>query len=196
MTDETPTRATLATLPEDRIAQLATAPHTTVYRYTNDAPEGTMTYREQADALRDLCASFDALCVRQPGASVEALRQTVLRSAPALRTFQRLYPMLFAAVTVRATSQEALLALEKYRKTAMAFIATNLEGRGSASDREAQAMTLAARIAMRDTRPEDLQGGLATRLDETAGVPGGASAAAALTPLSVTSFGGTVVHQG
>jgi hypothetical protein len=187
--------AKLETLPEDRIAKLATAPNTTVYKYTHDTPEITLSSAEQARCLRSVCVEFDELCRKSPKASVECLRETLLRQFPHLRRFQQAYPALFATTTFRADTPQKRAVLTKFRKTGMAFIVSKVDGEASAkpfNETEAAAMTLAARLSMRDARPEDIADegrGLVARLNPDA------PTSAALTPLDFDSFGGTVVNQ-
>lgn len=190
-----PAAPKLETLAEDRIAKLANVPNTTVYKYTHDVAEVTMTPLEQKECLRELCSQFDALCRRDKVASKEKLRQDVLRNSPTLRQFQKAYPALFAKCTERASNDRLREELTKYRKTAMAYIMTKVDGDAKAlpfKEQEARAMTLSARLAMRERRPEDVaaqeQGLLAQLAPDN-------PAAAVLTPLDFDSFGGTVVHQ-
>jgi hypothetical protein len=187
--------AKIETLPEDRIARLAGNPNTTVYKYTHDTPEITLPSEEQAKCLRQVCIEFDALCRKSPRASVECLRETLLRQSPHLRRFQQAYPALFAMTTFRADTPQKVEILTKFRKTSMAFIVSKVEDEAkgkSFNETEAQAMTLAARLSMREARPEDLaeEGrGLVARM-----APDGPTTSA-LSPLDFNSFGGNVVNQ-
>jgi len=187
--------AKIETLPEDRIAKLAANPNTTVYKYTHDTPDITLSSTEQAQSLRQVCMDFDELCRKSPRASVECLRETLLRHSPHLRRFQQAYPALFAVTTFRADTPQKLAILTKFRKTSMAFIVSKVEDEAKGkpfTETEAQAMTLAARLSMREARPEDAaeEGrGLVARM-----APEG-PASAALTPLDFNSFGGNVVNQ-
>lgn len=178
-------------MPEDRVAKLAGKDGVTVYKHTHDKPEGTMAAKDQVMAYRDLCKNFDAGCRRLPLASNEALREMIMDDMPILRTFQRLYPMTFATSTIRVINAESELELEKARKLFMAFLVERWQGEGSEAEKEARAMTIATRVAMRPTTEADRKGPLTTRLDdhpEAASLP-------TLTPLDIKTFGGQVIHQ-
>jgi hypothetical protein len=184
-------KATLKAMPEDRVAKLAGKDGVTVYKYVHDTPEGTMEPAGKIVALRETCVRFDQGCREHPRASNEALRERVLNSSADIRTFQRLYPKTFASCTIRVTTEEVGLELEKARKLYMLFLTEQLTGKGTQEEISARAMTMATRLAMRPTTDADRAGPFTTRLDdhpEAAGLP-------PLEPLDVSSFGGTVIHQ-
>lgn len=185
--------AKLQTLRQDKVRAMAGQEGVSVFEYVHDEPEGVMSGKEQARALRDVCATFDAGCKAEPLASDEALRQRILQSAAHLRKFQRLYPRAFASVTVRVQGDPvATRKLEEHRKMTMLFMVERWKGKGSEEEKAARAMNIAARVSMRPTRPEDVQeGSIATRLDEVEG----AHSLPPMEPLSIDSFGGVVVNQ-
>lgn len=184
--------AKVQAVPEDRISALADQPGVTVYKYVHDAPAGVMGVEDQIGALREVCAAFDAGCRADRTATNECLREMVMQASPRARRFQQCYPRTFACVTVRAVNPHTHDLLEKHRKVNMMFLCEKWKGEGSDADKSARAMAVAARVAMRDTRPEDLKSTTTAKLD------GGAAAAAGLpplTPLDVKSFGGQVINQ-
>ena len=180
-------------MPVDKVAALAGKKGVTVYNYTHDAPMGTMDPATQIQAFRDICAAFDAGCRESATASNEALREQVLDGKPVHRTFQRLFPKVFADCTVRAVSPTVHKDLEKARKLYMVFLLELLQGTGTAEDKAARAMTIATRACMRETTEEDRAGPFTTRLEDLPDVPAGALPA--LTPLDVATFGGVVINQ-
>ncbi len=184
-------KATLKVMPEDRVAALAGKKGVTVYKYTHDAPEGHMEPAQQVHCYREICAGFDAGCRASKTASNEALREQVLEGHPDFRQFQRLYPKIFAASTVRAVNSAVEFELEKARKLYMLYMVERWTGKGNEEDKAARAMTFATRMSLRDTTEADRQGPLATRLDD---LPQAADLPK-LTPLDVSTFGGKVINQ-
>ena len=173
------------------MAALAGTEGVTVYQYTHDTPDVVMDPETQAHCLRHISEAFDSACRADRTASAEAMRETVLTLYPILRTFQQAHPKTFASITVRATTPEVRLVLEKARKMAMLGAVERWKGEGSEQDKSARVMNIAARVSMRPTREDDFQGGLSTRLDDMEG----ADKLPRLQPLDIESFGGEVIHQ-
>lgn len=165
----------------DKLKELASDSKNVVYEYTHDAPEGIMSPEEQAGILRDLVATFDYVCRKNRDASDEQVREQIMTSSNKFRTFQRLYPMVFANITVRALDADMRDRLDKVRKLSMLFVMERWKGDGDEEEKHARAMHTAMRVSMRDTRPEDL---------EHAGV-----ADVSMTPMSISEFGESTVKQ-
>jgi hypothetical protein len=181
----------LQMMPEDKVAQLAGKEGVEVYKYTYDAPEGHMDPEQRVLVYQEICKLFDAGCRARAGASNEAIREAVLQTNDVYRTFQKLFPKVFAASTVRAVTPKVEKELEKARKLFMVYLVELWQGEGTQEEKAARAMTIATRACMRDTTEEDLKGPLSTRLEdhpEAASIP-------KLTPLDIHSVGGPAVHQ-
>ena len=182
------TKATLQSLPQDKVAALAGQQGVTVYQYTHDTPAVVMDGETQAHCIRHVCEAFDAGCQANTTAGNEAIRETLMGVYPLLRVFQQAHPKTFASITVRVTSPEVRLRLEKARKLAMLGAVERWKGEGTEEERAARMMNIAARVSLRPTRPEDMEGGLSTQLDNVPGAP-------TLEPLGIDTFGGEVIHQ-
>ena len=165
-----------------KLEQLANDSANVVYEYSHDTPEGFMEPEDQATVLRDLVATFDYFCRGNRDACDEHVREQVMTANKKFRTFQRLYPMVFANITVRALDAQMTDRLDKVRKLSMLFVMERWKGDGDEEQKHARAMHTAMRISMRDTKPEDL---------EHAGV-----ADVSMTPMSASEFGESTVKQG
>lgn len=179
------------TVTQNRLRDIANKPNHTVYEYTYDTPETTLEPQQQIALFRGIVSAFDGLCQRHKDLCDEALRERLLASSDGARLFQRLYPYLFAACTVRALDDDMLLRLDKTRKANMASLLERWKGDGDEDMKAARAMSTAMRLSMRPTRAEDLENSV--RLDqqlEEARAP-----AAALTPLDPAELGPSTVRQ-
>ena len=184
-------KTTLQTLPQDKVAALAGKEGVTVYQYTHDKPDVVMDGETQTHCIRLICEAFDAACRANRTASNEAMREAVMATNPLLRVYQQQHARSFAAMTVRVTSPQVHATLEKVRKMAMLGAVERWKGEGTDEEKAARFMNVAARVSLRPTRPEDLEGGLSTRLDDVPELQG----APRLEPLGIHTFGGDVIHQ-
>jgi hypothetical protein len=185
-------KTTLQTLPQDKVAALAGKEGVTVYQYTHDKPDVVMDGETQTHCIRLICEAFDAACRANRTASNEAMREAVMATNPLLRVYQQQHARSFAAMTVRVkTGSPVHATLEKVRKMAMLGAVERWKGEGTDEEKAARFMNVAARVSLRPTRPEDLEGGLSTRLDDVPELQG----APRLEPLGIHTFGGDVIHQ-
>lgn len=152
----------------DRIAKLANTPGNAVYAYTYDEPVERMDAEEQAIVIRQIVCAFDAGTVAYPHACDEALRERILSSGPRVRAFQRLHPRVFAEITVRVHTDEAVKVLDSKRKMAGYMIMERARGKGSEEDKAGRIMTKSLQMALKEK-------------DEGAGADADADAAAAAT---------------
>lgn len=136
---------------KDRIAELANKPGNTVYAYTYDTPVERMAPDEQAVVIRQIVLAFDAGTVAFPDASEEALRERVLSFGPRIRAFQLLYPRVFAEITTRVHTAEAVEALDKKRKMAGYMILERACGGGSEEEQAGRVMTKGLQMSLKDS---------------------------------------------
>ena len=167
-----------------RLQGLADDASNVVYEYTHDEPAGVMTPEAQATSLRDIVASFDFLCRKDPDGCDEKLRDQVLTGNRQLRMFQQLYPMVFASITVRAKTPEMVLRLDKVRKLSMMFIMERWKGDGDEETKHARAMHTAMRLSMREASASDRSAPGSVINDEIK-----------MTPMSASEFGECTVKQ-
>jgi len=178
------------TLTEDKLQELAKDSSNRVLRYTYDKPAAIMPPDKQALLYRGIAAAFDAACMMYPDLSDDALREKVLASRPEVRTFQHLYPKVFACSTVRCRTPAAVARLDSVRKGTMMGIVERLKGDGTAEDQKARALEAALRLSLRPATQEELRAAGTTQVDP-ASLPRGA-----LEPLSPAAFGECTVRQG
>lgn len=165
----------------DRLKELAKDRRNVVYEFTHDQPEAFLSPERQATLLRDIIFGFDKACRDFKDWSVEHLREHVLSRHPETRVFQRLYPLVFASVTVRATTPDMVSRLDKVRKLSMLFIMERWKGEGDEGEKHARAMYTAMRVSMRERRATDVG----------AEAPEGV----AMTPMDASEMGECTVHQ-
>ena len=172
-----------------RLQILAEDPKNVVYEYKHDSPAGVMAPEKQATAIRDIVASFDYLCRKQPMAGDEHMRDQLMTGNPHLRWFQQLYPRVFASVTLRATTPDAKARLDKVRKLSMMFVMERWKGEGDEETRHARAMHTAMRLSMREATPSDLLAPGSTVVSEED------EKALNMAPMSASEFGECTVNQ-
>ena len=171
-----------------RLESLAQDPLNLVYTYEYDKADTKLTPTEQIGLYRVVCTEFDHLCVLQPKATNEAMREQVMRLAPRLRLFQALYPKVFAMSTIRARTPVEDTRLDKTRKVVMLGLLEQRKGKDTEEDRKARTLEAAMRLCVRDATPEEMASTSATHADPSA-LP------AALTRLDPSELGGSTVHQ-
>lgn len=184
-------QARTETVAGDRLRELANRPDHTVYEYTYEEPEAVMMPEEQIAVFRAIVAGFDGVCQVYPGACDEELRERVLGNNERVRLFQRIYPKVFAFSTVRVLDPEMEERLDKTRKGNMAMLIERAMGEGDEDMKAAKAMQMSMRLAMRSTKPEDLEGSVS--LDAAAQEAGVATDA--MRPLNRFELGPSTVRQ-
>ncbi len=183
-------QASTGTYNETKLRELADNPTNVVYHHVYDTPAEILPPQEQIEVFRAMIAAFDGAAIAFPGACDEALRERVLRN-DRVRRFQRLYPSVFASCTYRALTPDMEAELDKYRKGAMVCLTERLAGEGDEDEKGARAMHTGMRLAMRDTKPEDLENGVS--LDSAAADAG--VNASQMTPMDRMALGPSTVRQ-
>jgi hypothetical protein len=189
-------------LTESRLEKLAHEPGVSVYKYTYDAPEGSMSASAQLTALQSIIAEFDGLTHAHPTESNEQLRERVLRAGGAARQrFQRLYAKVFAMVTVRVHSPADMDRLDKTR-VGLLYMLQMRAAAGSDADTTpsstltATVMTTCEQLAMRDIRPGDLEAAQRVPLvGDGAAASGDEERMPVLQPLRRETLGPCLVQQ-
>lgn len=183
-------QASTETFNETKLREIADQPGSTVYAYEYDEPETILDAASQIALYRSVVAAFDGAAIAYPDNCDEALREKLMRH-PRVRQFQRLYPKVFASSTVRAHDADMEARLDTVRKMGMVILTERWKGEGDEDQKAARAMHTGMRMAMRDTKAEDLEG--AVKLDsaaEDAGVD-----ASQMRPLSRFELGPSTVRQ-
>lgn len=139
----------------ERLRELAEDRSNLVYEYTHDAPEQVLAPQVQGELLRDIVFAFDKVCREHKDYCDERIREHIMRANSKFRLFQRLYPLVFASVTVRAKTPDMIQRIDKVRKLSMLFIMERWKGEGDEGEQHARAMHTAMRISMRDRRATD-----------------------------------------
>lgn len=181
-------------LTADRLAELSEQPGNVVYKFSYETPEASMTPDEKIDALRTLCANFDAACEAYPKESDEALRERVLALREDLRLFQRLHNKLFACSTVRVLDAHMEAYVDMVRKVNMYGLMLRQKGEKSEDEIAAECQYIAMKLSMRDATPEELAS--ATRIDDALEHAKAAGSTLDMSRLDRFALGPTTVHQG
>lgn len=168
---------------QDKLRELARDRANLVYEYTHDSPERVLDAGTQARLLREIVFEFDATCRANRTWEDEHIREHIMKANSEFRTFQALYPLVFASVTYRAKNAEAVARLDKTRKLSMLFIMERWKGEGDEGERHARAMHTAMRVAMRERTAAD-EG---TEVTPPTDVP--------MTPIDASEMGECTVNQ-
>lgn len=179
---------------QEAVAAANATENATVLEYVYDKPEATMAAEDQIVVLRSICIAFDAACGVFPAATTEELRETVLNCPriPQARLFQRLYPKVFASITVRVRSDAQEEALDRVRKGLLSSLQSVVQRGG---DRDGMAAVDAQRVcfqlSLRDTTTADRESGTVLSAEQAAA----ARTQGALQPLHPTAMGPSLVRQ-
>ncbi len=133
----------------DRLHEIADRPNHTVYQYTFDTADKTLSAEQQVALFNEMVVRFDGLCKLYPTFCDERLREYVLQSNPDLREFQRLYPKVFASCCVRAHGRDETVYLDKTRKGLLVALNERLSNHGNEQEQHMRVMATNMRLAMR-----------------------------------------------